>query len=411
MAGLVSDNNTLELAADLADTGYHPDHAHWIGTRDSFELVVRRGMTFPGCPSGTWFRSAGADIVFNDMGQISFNAIMSGPATERISYDSRWIGQPGYLQWISYDGEPVQGMPEGVTWRGCGNGSSTTNASGELTEVAYIQGPGITDDNEVVLFFGDSEEIHLVAQEGDPAPEAGPDVYMDFFGNSRINNRHEMFYNVSYRGEGITESNRQAIYFGKLHQGKLELRDGNHAPTFPEDVTLRQVVSVQNRVAMNDVGDIVCATQIQGGDVTDDNNVVLWLRHRILKRWIPLLRSGDTIFGRTIFAEDENDIGNGYKNHTGGADGKPQSLNDSCTLAIVLKFTDGTKGIVRISPPVFGDADEDLDVDSEDWLAMSACCMGPDTGAEPACEVFDLDLDGDVDMVDQSMFQQLVTGS
>jgi hypothetical protein len=35
------------------------------------------------------------------------------------------------------------------------------------------------------------------------------------------------------------------------------------------------------------------------------------------------------------------------------------------------------------------------------------CWTGPAGSVTPECAVFDLDLDGDVDLIDQQMFQQL----
>jgi hypothetical protein len=55
-----------------------------------------------------------------------------------------------------------------------------------------------------------------------------------------------------------------------------------------------------------------------------------------------------------------------YSNRTGGADGRYQSMNDLGMLAIVLQFTDGTEGVFRISPPVFGDANCDGTLDESD---------------------------------------------
>ena len=162
---------------------------------------------------------------------------------------------------------------------------------------------------------------------------------------------------------------------------------------------------------MNDTGDVVAPSMIAGPGVTDDNNAVLWLRHRVLDRWVPLLRSGTTqIDGRTVYAEDAGDLSETYYWQTGGADGDPQSLNDAGTLVASLEFTDGTNGVYLISPPIFGDADQDGDLDFVDWALMPDCWTGPDEAAAPDCAIFDLDADGDIDLVDQQMLQALFTG-
>lgn len=407
-AGRLSDNATILIGADLTETGYYADHAFWIGPRDNIALVYRDGMPVPGQP-GMIFRGVDG-IVHNDSGEVLLAAWLGFGRTDPLC-DSKWLGGPGALAKITCEGDPVPGMDEGVVWSAlCGVGSTETNAWGDLVEEALVYGPGITAENNRVLFVGNRGDIFLVAQEGDPVPEAGPGVSIWGFGNCWINNRHEAFYRVLYQGDGITEQNRSAMYFGPLGHGVLSLRDGDPAPTFPPGVTLWRVVSVPGLTAMNDVGDIIAPTQIAGPGVTDENKAVLWLRHRVLQRWIPLLRGGDAVDGRIVHAPTEGDFGSAYCNKTGGADGLPQSLNDQGMLAIKLAFTDGHLAIYRISPPVFGDADADGDTDFDDWLLMEGCWTGPGGGAEPGCAVFDLDADGDVDLADHALFAQLVRG-
>ena len=50
-------------------------------------------------------------------------------------------------------------------------------------------------------------------------------------------------------------------------------------------------------------------------------------------------------------------------------------------------------------------------MDLADWLLMAGCLTGPDGGLAPDCDVFDLDWDGDVDVADYALFQQLFQGS
>jgi hypothetical protein len=236
-------------------------------------------------------------------------------------------------------------------------------------------------------------------------------VHFETFGGCRINNRGEVFRRVKYGGGGIADSNKYAMYFGPLGGAQLTLREGDSAPTFPLEITLCGVNAAPYESAMNDLGDIVVPTQIAGPGVSDDDKVVLWLRHRVLQRWVPLLRSGSTLGGRTVYAADEGDFGNGYPNATGGADGHFQSMNDLGMLAMMIEFTDGTHGVYRISPPPFGDGDGDADVDLVDWSLMSECWTGAENEMPPDCGVFDLDWDGDVDVADYALFQQLLQGS
>ena len=50
-----------------------------------------------------------------------------------------------------------------------------------------------------------------------------------------------------------------------------------------------------------------------------ENQAVLWFRHRVLQRWVPIMRSGDDLFGHTITMPEYDHFGDYYLDQTGGA--------------------------------------------------------------------------------------------
>lgn len=56
------------------------------------------------------------------------------------------------------------------------------------------------------------------------------------------------------------------------------------------------------------------------------------------------------------------------------------------------------------------DADGDLDVDLDDFIALSGCLTGPGVAAAVECTLFDTESDGDVDMADFQLLQDVFTG-
>ena len=408
LGGKLSDEGTLMVGSDLRDPvwpdSFFPDHGLWIAMPGGdLQLVNREGVEVPGLPAGTTLM-AHSEPVFNDGGQMVFWGATSGPS--RVTREGRWLAAPGSLQYITYDDAPVPDLPEGVIWQDAAGGHSTTNAQGQVTDTGYISGPGVTEDNNYVLVAGTVGDLHVIARKGDAVPEAGPGVHVDFLGPCLVNNLGEMLYRVRYAGEGITDANDHAVYFGPLGAGELMLRDGDPAPTFPAGVVVPSVSDMLFETAMNDVGDMISGTLIEGPGVTEDDDVVLWLWHHVLQRWVPLLRSGDVVGGRVVWAEDVWDLP--YIKQTGGADGSEQGFNDLVQLVMRIKFTDGTEGLYRVSPPIFGDGDGDGDADGDDSAMLLGCWTGPGGAASPDCEVFDLDADGDIDLRDQSMLQQLL---
>jgi hypothetical protein len=379
----------------------------WIGPPSDLQLAYRAGMQAPGCPAGVFFTDVMCEL-HNDAGQIGFAGTVYGPGVVYLVNDrGHWQGTPGALQKVSRMGDPAADMPDGVTYRVAGGGAVALNAAGQTAEMATIQGPGVTDLNDKVLYAGDSAGLHVSVREGDPAPpDVGAGVTEAPVSFVLLNDLGEQLCEVRYSGPGITEENAYAVEFGPPCARCVVMRGAGPAPGFSKGISLAGVYGFAHHAAMNHVGDIVGATEIAGPDVTADNKVVLWMWHHVLRRWTPLLRSGSELDGRTIYAEDVGDFGCGG---TGGGDGYYQCFNDSGMVGFWLQFTDGTDGIYRISPPVFADADGDRDVDAIDLRLAQSCFIGVENQTSEACAaVFDLDQDGDVDVADMAMMQQLV---
>jgi hypothetical protein len=402
----VSDNGTLRVEARVAGPGVSSlnDSAVWIGPPDDLALVYRDGMPAPGCAVGVTF-AYGDLFVHNDFGQVSFRGGLRGTGVTSANDQGLWFGTAGALMRLAREGDPAPFMPAGVTWKTAG-GTPDMSVTGYTGECSYIQGPGVTEINDFAFYFCDDEGLFLLQREGDPAVEVGPEVTLTPTGSWLVNNRNELFCSVKYAGAGVSTTNRWAMYFGPLADLHQTLRDSDPAPTFICGTTLWRINGVPTLGGMNDVGDVVAPTQIQGASVTDADKVVLWMRHHVLQRWVPLLRSGSGIDGRTLYAADETAFDCGA---TGGADGRHQKLNDSAMLAMRLEFADGTHGIYRLCFP-FGDGNHDGRVDPVDWVLMHTCWTGLDGALGRDCEFFDLDADGDVDLADQALFQQLYQG-
>lgn len=57
-----------------------------------------------------------------------------------------------------------------------------------------------------------------------------------------------------------------------------------------------------------------------------------------------------------------------------------------------------------------GDADQDGEVDLDDFAVFVACATGPSGGVPAGCELLDLDNDNDVDLRDWASFQEVFVG-
>lgn len=407
----LSDNATLCVFLHLSGPTVDEtnDRAYLIGTRDHLELVWRKGMPAPGTEPDVTF--AWADLlVFNDAGQIAMRAGLTGDSIDDSNDVGRWVGGPGQLALVTRAGDPAPGFPPAITLAGAGGALTTLNTHGDTTELTLLQGPGITEENNLILYVGRPGQLDIVAREGDPAPEGGRGVRIDSISNMFINNRHEIIYPVTFGGSSVDETSGQGVYFGPYEDPQLVLRDGDVAPGFADGVVLSKVGLISVLAAMNDTGDVVTGTEIVGPGVTEENKVVIWVRDHLRAEWYPLLQSGMSIDGRVVSIPDGNDLSGSYWQQTGGSDGRAQSFNDDATLSMRIEFTDGTHGVFLLRLLWFGDGDRDGDLDLIDFGLLQSCFTGSKVQVVYGCESFDWDGDSHVDLFDYEVFLEQVTG-
>jgi hypothetical protein len=403
--GRLSDHATLLVCAKVAGPGVTTlnNQAFWTGSRENLQLAARTGMQAPGCPGVTFWA---IDLTaHNDAGQLFFRGTLRGSGVTSANDTGRWLSDPATgLTNIAREGDPVPWFGGSLSWKTVSASIGDINGPGKVGICGAVQGEGVTAENDLILAVGEPDNLDVLDRESDPLPEIGPDNYVAGLGNFWINNRDDIFYRIIIGGPGITPSNQCAIFFGPIGAASLALRDGDSAPGFPQGFTLASLANMNSISAMNDVGDVVGPTCIQGPGVVEDvNHVVLWMRHHVLQRWIPLLRSGDQIEGRIVYAGYEVDFA---VTRSGGADGNPQSLNDAGIVLVAPSFTDGTYGIYRLTP-LLADADRDGDLDMDDWALFPGCLDAPGATLSADCGAFDLNVDGRVDLSDAAMLQEL----
>ncbi len=146
----------------------------------------------------------------------------------------------------------------------------------------------------------------------------------------------------------------------------------------------------------------------------------------------PLLATRGTIYGRVT----DGATGEPIDDATVNVNGFPVGFTDgngfftiteisAAAMGSTISFSVSTPGYTQVVRPnvlieragfteanfgmgmwLFGDYDVDSDVDVDDWLKFEAAWTGPDLGPPPAGgDVFDDDLDLDVDLADFSTFQ------
>jgi hypothetical protein len=403
----ISDNGTLGVQAELAGASLPPTELHrvwWVGPRGGLQLAVWDGMPIPDCPEcepGVYLYGAG-HLVFNDAGQVAFYGAVQGPGVHWYDNDARFIGAAGALTMMERGWDLMPQFGPGARILDVSGGLYAFNRFGDNVNRIKLYGTGVTTANDWALIGGEPEPVIAIAREGDPTPEAGEGVYIASVSAPFINDQRQVLYRVTFAGPGIDESNRYGDYLGTYTDPRLILRDGQIAAYFLAGTKLH-VAFVEGSVAMNDVGDFAAVTTVENPASGTIEVMGLW--RGLTAHYVPLLQTGDQVFGRTVIVTDSCEV---YSMLTGGADSLPQSFNDRRQLATLLDFTDGTTGIYRIGPPLLGDTDGDGQVGVAELMAFAGCAAGPGAGVAPGCDALDLNLDGSVDARDLSLLQAML---
>ncbi len=395
----LSDNATLFVVGDLAGPGidYTNDRVFWIGTRENLRIGWREGMPVGQIEPGSEF--AWADLaVFNDRQQLAFRGGLRGPSITPNNDHGRWLGPPGELQLMARSGDPVPGLAAGVTFLTAISGLSTLNSHGQSVQGGVIQGPGISADNNAILFRYDGQ-LTVLFREGEPAPGAGVGVVFESFGNGWVDESGRYCFLPSLRGLPGSLAQRIAFYCGPMQSPSLVFMNGLPAPGFPPGVTLTNVYGIGGSLAMSDSGYVVAPTDIAGPGVTGANALVVWIRDAVEGSWLNLLRGGSLIQGRTlaIGSVTNSALLEAYGNMTGGSDGAAQSLNDRGSLVASLPFTDGTKGIYRLSLARRGDinCDGNINFDDIESFVIALVDMAEYLQSYHECQHMNADCNGD----------------
>jgi hypothetical protein len=271
----LSDNATLWVFGYLGGPGVDTtnDEAYWTGTREDLRLVWRKGMQAAGCEPGVTFRSVDLEG-HNDAGQMVFRGGLRGEGVDETNDSGYWSGPPGGLESVARGGDQVAGLPEGVFYSSSGTGIPAFNIQGEVFFWMALTGQDVTPENDAGVWLRTGFSTYLVGRDGEPAPEIGTGVIHARVSGGFLNAGGQMFLPVKYAGTGIDSSNAFAVLFGCLGAARLTLRDGDPAPGFSPGTTLWHVNYARGMAALNDVGDVVTTTEIQGPGIAAGNKTI-----------------------------------------------------------------------------------------------------------------------------------------
>jgi hypothetical protein len=245
----------------------------------SLQPVAFAGQQAPGLPIGvTYDRLWG--IALNSAGQVAFNAVLEGNGITSANDTSLWSQQGGSLGLVAREGERAPGTPDGVNYANFGSalGSAAPdwNDSGQIAFRARLSGPGISDENDLGIWFGESGSMSLVVRDGNPVPGMPDgfrflgliDSFMDSAGNLAI---------FASAGQGMIGPNGPytfGVWGGNPHSLAVVAHEGAEAPGMAGGITFDSFYFDPLRFSSG--GHVGLQADVTGPGVEGYNRSVIW---------------------------------------------------------------------------------------------------------------------------------------
>lgn len=241
----VSANGHVAWRSRLAGPGVTGtnDVALWKDVGDGPVLVARAGQQVPSSKPGVVFNQFGADVGVDAAGGVSFWAEVSGPGIDASNNSGVWSDRGGELAAIVRAGAAAPEAGSHAAFASFAR-RPMVNAAGDVAFAAFVAGPSITAQNNSGLWvFRSNNTRRLFAHEGAAAPGL-EGVQFATFGEGVLNNRGDLAFVATLRGEGVVPSNAQALYFAGAEHGVVQIvRSGQEFAVGEGDTrTVREVL-------------------------------------------------------------------------------------------------------------------------------------------------------------------------
>ncbi len=129
---------------------------------------------------------------------------------------------------IARDGDPAPDTQSGVTFKGFS--SVVINNLGSTAFVSGLDGPGVTSDNDTGLWAGAANSLGLAAREDASAPGALGDTRFAQFQFPSLNNLGQVEFFAQLRGSGVNAGNGYGTWAGLPGFIHLAYRNGDPLP-------------------------------------------------------------------------------------------------------------------------------------------------------------------------------------
>ena len=196
---------------------------HWVGGPGALVKVAREGEQVPGMPSGvTFFAVPNAGRAINTWREFPQPGYLQGPGISEANDRFLFLGDAdGMLHQIAREGDPAPEAGPGVYYRTFSN--CMINDRGETLCCVSYSGAGITDANKWAVYFGSDVAWGLALRDGDPAPTFAADVTLwavsATIAYAAMNDVGDIVAPARIAGPGITEDNDKVLWMWRHETG------------------------------------------------------------------------------------------------------------------------------------------------------------------------------------------------
>lgn len=203
----------------------------WISSLGSSTLLTREGDVAPGTGGAIFSSAFVPNFASNSTGTTAIFAgiLVVGGSVTVTNNNGFWMGTPGNLQLVMRTGNVVPGMGGNVLAT-AGSNTIMDNGNAIVTGIAAIGG-SVTANNDAGMWMGTTAaNLQLVAREGDPISGLPAGVTNTVFGIPFTRGNHVMF-RTTLAGTGVNTTNDSAIIYWSAATGlRLVAREGDVAP-------------------------------------------------------------------------------------------------------------------------------------------------------------------------------------
>lgn len=321
----------------------------WANTSGSLAAVARTGTTGPLGPgisqdvSFKWFHAP----LINDQGDVAFRASLQGAGVDDTNDWGVWTHTNNTLNLVARTGPtgPGPDLPTGTYLRHINVPSFNTN--GDVAFDGFLEGQGITSDNDMGIWVGGPGTLSAVAREGTDGtlgPGMGPGVTFEALGNPSINKNGHVAHFGRIQGDGFNKFNDSGIWTnvgGRPAPVVLEGTDGPMGPGLGPGIEFTDI----DVPVFNNNGDVAFVAEVNNNY---PYNVGLWATNN--GELVNIIEPGTLIDYDPTDGVSLRGIQDIRLSIEFGVDtGRPISFNDNGQLVFQLVFTEPILGGLKES--------------------------------------------------------------